>query len=249
MRADSSLESDVSDIIAVLEAERLSDVHVLGWCNGCGIAIELANRASARIASLVLLSPTLWQSGGQENAYQLGMYRIYAAVLQRPEIAPTCAAMFLEETRQGAASSSLTGDIEPNALLALPDERLAECLAAPSTASGALVRYSRRMMSDAAYPALDKLSAVSARVLVITGSHDHIVNAASTGRVLGNVASVMGHVTITGAGHYIQDTQYVYLRWLLEAFLVRSEIPASTARARSQASARRPQGRAERTNN
>jgi hypothetical protein len=98
-----------------------------------------------------------------------------------------------------------------------------------------LVHYSRRVMFDAAYPAGSKLASLAVRVMVVTGAHDHIASDSVTQKAISAITPVAAFANVTGAGHYIADLQYPYLRWLLESFLQHRVVPLSIARARTLA--------------
>jgi pimeloyl-ACP methyl ester carboxylesterase len=237
MKSSAAIEADSADIEQVLAHERLSGVAALGWCNGCSVAIDLAVRGKHRVDGVVLLCPTLWTdaAGAPASPYQAEMRTIFEAIARRPEIAATCATMFREEAAKKRELAATNRVVPPKELFGLPDACLAASLAAPTSAAAELVHYSRRMVSDTAFQALSMLAEVASPVLVITGTHDHIVSDTNARRILGRVASVAGFASVTGAGHYIQDLQYPYFRWLLECFVRDGVLPQSTARVRIQA--------------
>jgi pimeloyl-ACP methyl ester carboxylesterase len=234
MRNSCALEVDSADIEQVLALERLTGVAVIGWCNGCSVAVDLAARVKERIDAVVLLCPTLWShaDGTPVSPYQAEMRTVFEAVARRPEIAATCATMFREEAAKKVDVASSSEAVSPTDLLCLPAAGLINSLAAPTSNPDELVHYARRMVSDAAFQVGSKLAGVASPVLVITGTHDHIVNDTYTRKTLSRVPSISGFATVTGAGHYIQDLQYSYFRWLLESFVPEGALPQSTARIR-----------------
>jgi nucleoside-diphosphate-sugar epimerase/pimeloyl-ACP methyl ester carboxylesterase len=53
---DSSVDTHVRDLLAVMDAHGIAQAHVMGWCSGALVALKAAYRAPSRILSVVLLN-------------------------------------------------------------------------------------------------------------------------------------------------------------------------------------------------
>jgi pimeloyl-ACP methyl ester carboxylesterase len=77
----------------------------------------------------------------------------------------------------------------------------------------------------------EALKKLKVRTMVVMGSDDSIV---SNELVLWAMKELCRNpvtkVVLGGSGHYIQDLQYHYFRWLLTEFLVNHQSPRRTAR-------------------
>jgi pimeloyl-ACP methyl ester carboxylesterase len=77
----------------------------------------------------------------------------------------------------------------------------------------------------------EALGRLNTRTLVIMGSDDNIVSNALVRLAMNQLCqSVIMNVVLEGGGHYIQDLQYHYFRWLLTEFLQKRRSPTRTAR-------------------
>jgi hypothetical protein len=68
--------------------------------------------------------------------------------------------------------------------------------------------------------------------MVIMGADDNIVSNELVASAMKQLCSdnPVSKVVLSGSGHYIQDLQYHYLRWLLTEFLEKRQSPSRTAR-------------------
>lgn len=241
MHSDVALTQHVDDIIEVLDHEKLDSFHVLGWCNGGRIAIDLVVRNQFHVRSLTLLSPTL---RGTQGASQPGspfedrLEQIFTTVKRNQALATPLVKM-ISGFSQPPDWDGLAADPEgrAKALFAMPARESAAAFLIPMSAPPFLVNYARRTAADEAYPmadALHKLAATSIPVLLITGSHDSMVSNQSTCAALRNGGVPMVHAEVSGAGHYIQDLQYPYFLWLLQNFTSGEKIPGNTLRVKVQ---------------
>ena len=236
MRTPDGLGEHVADLLEVIAADGAAPAFVAGWCNGGRIAIRLARELADAVDGLVLLSVTLRGAdtpAAPPSAFEENLARIFLAVSANPGLA----AGFVKILKRSSAAvdwSALGDDPEKRAamLFAMPAKDFAALLQVPMSRPEYLVNYARRTSLDEAFPVMQDLKALGARVLVITGTHDHVVSNAQVLAALNECPSEVLHASIGGAGHYVQDLQYPYFRWLLEHFVRRDEPRAVPRRVR-----------------
>jgi pimeloyl-ACP methyl ester carboxylesterase len=237
MESDAALTVHADDISELLAHEGIKDLHVLGWCNGGRIAINLVTRKDYGVHSLTLLSPTLrgTKAGSQEgSAFEDQLQQIFATVTKNEALAKPLVTML---ARFGAAPDwdALANDpaARSAALFAMPAREHASAFLRPMSTGPALLNYARRTAADEAYPladALTRLESISTPVLLLMGSHDTTINNDATRSALQASGVRLTHATITGAGHYVQDLQYPQFLWALQNFTANHSVPASLVR-------------------
>lgn len=241
MNSAAGLTQHADDIAEVLEHESVDSFHLLGWCNGGRIAIHLAGRGSHSVRSLTLLSPTL--RGAQETSQPGSLFedrleQIFTTVKKTPALATPLVKMISRFT-QPPDWDGLAADPagRAKALFALPAQETAAAFLLPMSTPPFLLNYAHRTALDEAYPmdaALRTLAATGLPVFLITGSHDTMVSNETTCAVLRNAGVQLIHAEVSGAGHYIQDLQYLYFLWLLKSFSEQRTVSGNSLRVRVQ---------------
>ena len=86
-----------------------------------------------------------------------------------------------------------------------------------------------RAASDGAYPIKQALAEVLCPVVMLTGTHDAVVNTRAARDILASHGKNVLQVVSLGAGHHVHLLQYSYFRYVLDCFLSRVE-PKRTMR-------------------
>jgi pimeloyl-ACP methyl ester carboxylesterase len=229
------IRTESAHLASILDAELLEQADILAWCNGARVAIDLATWQAHRISSMVLLGPMLKGTRGvapQPSNFERDLQPLLDAVSKQSSLAP-----FVSETisRQPTSPDWSRWANAPatraQALFALPAKDLACGMMAPLTEPQSLINIARRVASDESYPMDEALGKLKTRTMVIVGSDDNIVsNALVTAAMKQMCENTIVKVDIRGSGHYIQDLQYHYFRWLLIEFLGIHRSPSRTAR-------------------
>lgn len=231
MSSDVPLTQHAEDISEVLASEHLDGIHILGWCNGGRIAIELANKCRSNVRSLTLLSPTLRAAGEKTqpgSIFEDRLEQIFTTVKKTPALAAPLVNMISRFSQppdwEGLASDA---SARAKALFALPALEIASAFLIPMSTPPFLLNYAKRTAADEAYPigeSVRSLAKSNIPALLITGSHDSMVSNRETCALLESAGLNGIHAEISGAGHYIQDLQYPYFSWLLKSFIEQSAI-------------------------
>lgn len=233
IRQFAELPADAEDISKVLDAECLSDVNLVGWCNGGRLAIETAARCAARIRSLVLVAPALSGFKGVAaipSRFEASMKKVFATLSQKPRLAGIYVNILQEQPPDWATL------VDPEAraatLFGLPPRDQSVALQSPMANVESLLNYGRRLASDAAHPVEKAFSRIEQPIMLITGNYDSQVNNDFILSVLRSRPwkTPVVHASILGAGHYPHHLQYPYFSLLLRSFLLEQRSPAATAR-------------------
>jgi pimeloyl-ACP methyl ester carboxylesterase len=230
-----SIETDSSDLASILDAESLDRADILAWCNGARVAIDLGNRRPHQISSMVLLGPMLKGIQGvtpSPSHFERDLQPLLDSVGKEPSMAPFLSKEILKRPTSPNWSRWVNAPASrAQALFALPAKEHADAMMAMLTDPQSFMNIARRVASDESYPMDHALGKLQARTMVIMGADDSIVS----NELVSSAMKQLSHntilkVVVEGSGHYIQDLQYHYFRWLLTEFLEKHRSPLRTAR-------------------
>ncbi len=230
------IATESTDLGSILDAESIERIEVVAWCNGTRLAIELATLQPARIGSIVLLTPTFKGLSGKvalPSQFERDLQLLFDSVLQQPDLAEFFCQTIAEQGRELPDWDRLKDQPAKRAqkLFEMPSQKHAGVIVAPMTEPESFLNMTYRVASDENHATKETLQRLTGRMLVLMGSHDHIVSNGLTLCALEQIKpnSVVA-VTVSGAGHYIHDLQYRYFRFLLDRFLPDRGQILSTAR-------------------
>ncbi len=113
----------------------------------------------------------------------------------------------------------------------MPAKDHADAMTVMLTDPQSIINIARRVASDESYPMDGALGKLQPRTMVIMGSDDSIVSNELVSLAVQQLChNSRSQAVIRGSGHYIQDLQYHYFRWLLTEFLENGQPPRTTTR-------------------
>ena len=225
LHTDTTAEMDAADAALAVQQEGFDRVDVLAWCNGHLPAIELTGKTA--VDSVVLLAPSFFTSDERfATVYGRKILGMLDVVRREPAMTSALCKFTLAQVTASAADPAKSG----LPVWSLPDRARVFEIASPMATTPSLTRYAGRLASDSIYPLRQKLATLTNRLMVITGNDDHIASDAAATELLAAARVRNTRIRMAGAGHYIQDLQYRYLRTLLESFLVDRSEPRPLAR-------------------
>ncbi len=225
LHTDTTAEMDAADAALAVQQEGFDRVDVLAWCNGHLPAIELTGKTA--VDSVVLLAPSFFTSDERfATVYGRKILGMLDVVRREPAMTSALCKFTLAQVTASAADPAKSG----LPVWSLPDRARVFEIASPMATTPSLTRYAGRLASDSIYPLRQKLATLTNRLMVITGNDDHIASDAAATELLAAARVRNTRIRMAGAGHYIQDLQYRYLRTLLESFLVERSEPRPLAR-------------------
>jgi pimeloyl-ACP methyl ester carboxylesterase len=229
----SDLWQDVGDLQSVLEVEDFGTFDVIAWCNGSRVGIELARRMPERVASLMLVAPTFHGAiDGAEfpSPFEDSIPLVYEMLVQDPSRGST----LLNHLTHVMPSEELAGlkddsQKRANTTLSLPPQVLARDLGMPFATVKSLRHCVERCARDEQYDVRGALAEVRCPLMLLTGTHDTVINTDAARVVLAQSGCKALSVKVLGAGHHLQWLPYPYFRYVLECLLARVS-PVETAR-------------------
>ncbi|MGH7933381.1 MAG: alpha/beta fold hydrolase [Candidatus Binataceae bacterium] len=175
-----------ADAVAVLDALKLARAHIFGISMGGMIAQELALNFSTRVHGLIL--------GCTNSGMAHAVMGDPAAVAS---LSPTSDLPLMEQARRALTACCSTGFVASEQGRRFIDERLADLGKYPVTP---LHTYARQWDAITKFDTFDRLCAIKASTLVITGSDDTIVPAKNSEILQERIAGAKLH-EIKGASH------------------------------------------------
>lgn len=229
------IRTDSRDLAAILDAESLQQTDILAWCNGARVAVDLANCRAQQLSSMVLLGPMLKGVKGVTacpSTFERDLQPLLDAVSKDSSLAPFLAQVIAKQPGSPEWGRWMNAPASrAQALFAMPAKEHADAMIAMLTDAQSFINIARRVASDESYPMNDALRKLPTRTLVIMGSDDNIAgNQLALSAMKQMCHNAISMVTLKDSGHYIQDLQYHYFRWLLTEFLENHRAPQGTAR-------------------
>lgn len=217
----------VDALAAMLAEQNARPCHLVGWCTGPKMVLELHRRDPGVARSLVFLNGTFHRLDERDPAatsYEAQLERLARTIDAHPGVASTMGEYFATVVEREAAELARDLARYPAAeglaerLLAAVPETLHGAVVAPFGEQERLIAYARGVLdflrSDAGS---DGLAEVSVPLLSVSGPFDAVASPEVARRVAGRVPGGR-HVELAGAGHYAIHDRAVEVAELLEGF-------------------------------
>lgn len=206
----------------VLAEEHITNALALGWSNSARLTVHLCGSYPERIGKMVLLSPTfqgLRTAPPMLRKYQAQMKEAIDTIIESPDLADHLADIVKKSYSAVNWSSLAAKEIQRESrLLTLGAADTLEDRAAPFGNGASLLNYATSTAAEHDFPIEQTLARLPQPVLLITGRQDDLVNNDHTRACFAAAGLRYLEADVMGAGHYIHELQYHYLRYLLEAF-------------------------------
>lgn len=231
------LSDQVADLRAVLAAEGVDGCHLLAWCTGPKVALELYRRDPAVVRSMVFLNGSfrvLDRPDDPDTAYERNLEAMCRAVAGRPSLAGTMRRMLGGEL---AERPDLSAEPDPHRwaeqVLASPPDALAEELRRPFATGPVLVAYARQLLDFWSRDSLAHAPRVTVPVLGVTGELDRIAAPERLERDVRRFPDAR-HVRLPAANHHVMHDRPRELAALLTGFFERPDRPGPGVPAPAQ---------------
>ncbi|UUY08382.1 alpha/beta fold hydrolase [Pseudomonas sp. J452] len=219
-------EDHIRDACAIIEAERLSHCHTIGWCTGPKLSIQLADRYPQVIRSLTFITPAFKGVSGfsGDTRYERNMEPLCKLVDRKPEAAGSLIksmnAYFAdrsdESERFGVSETGAHESIKN--VLGMVDRNLRPLLMAPFVSETSILNYSRQLLQFWKHDVIDYVPKIHQPVMLLTGSHDEIASPVLGIEVTRQFRNAIGF-QIEGGSHYIHKEQHQIVTSLIRKFL------------------------------
>jgi pimeloyl-ACP methyl ester carboxylesterase len=222
--ADNYADDYVADVAEVLRSAGIDRCHVVSWCSGAKLAIELADAIPGSIRSLSLIAPSfagIESPQGCDSAYEKNLHTMCRIVRQMPKSAGNMASSMTAIMHK---SSNDLDRFHRNAkdavdVFELPDAHHLPLLYRPFSSAQNMVAFSQQLMHFRAHDITPRLGkqTLQVPVMLVTGRTDTTTSASRAKDICGRLPHIVGF-EIEGSSHYLIHQNYRIVADLLRAF-------------------------------
>lgn len=214
----------VADVRTVLSCEGVNRCHVVSWCGGSKLAIELAHALPDAVESLSFIAPSFAGmdgfSGG-DSAYEKSLHTMCKIVNQAPKAAANMASSMMAIMNKGGGDLDRFDQARKEAVdvLELADSHHLPLLYRPFSSAQNMIDFSAQLMRFRSHDITSRLlgERMQLPVMLITGSTDTTTSSERAKDICGGLGNIAGF-EIQGGGHYLIHQNYAIVAELLTAF-------------------------------
>lgn len=197
------LETQISDLYAILQHEQIKTCHLLAWCTGAKVAVDFALQHPPCVASLTLLNSTFKSFAAPDlpqSDFEHNLESLCLAVSKRPELAHS---VMKSLSFRGPARElhNLESKELGEAVLAQMNKDLQAHVMAPFQSEMTTLNYAGQLVEFWSHDVLSKAPLVQAPVLLISSEYDQIASPEASARAA-RLFPQATHIRVPGATHY-----------------------------------------------
>lgn len=213
------VENHVQDGLHILEAEDLRRCHLIGWCTGGKLALEIASRVPDRVASITCLTPSFKGVKGEsmDTKYEENMESICRLVDADPNNTRMVQRFIGDILGGNGAASDDPINANVNTVLSMVNRTVRPLLLAPFVAERSILNYARQLLDFWSQDISDLYGRVEQPIMLLTGERDEIASAPLARKVIARFPNAVGFQVLNGS-HYIQKENYADIKGVLDGF-------------------------------
>lgn len=210
--SDRPVEEFVDDVRAILAEAGVTRVHVLSWCGGVKLAMELAEALPEAVRSLGFVAPSFAGTGGPAGAdsvYEKNLLTMCGMVAKMPKTAATMAANMRAILARGDNDiDRFRADRKDRVqVFELADKSRLPQLYQPFLDGDSLAQFSAQLVRFRAHdvaPLLPRIAARRTPTLLLTGRHDATTSSARA-REICTAFEGRREIELRQGSHYMID--------------------------------------------
>ena len=222
---DRYIDAFVEDAKAILTEERTDSCHLLGWCSGPKLALELANKLPELVDSLMMLTPSFPGVSGYENQdsiFEKNLLTMCKLVDKMPRAAkmmvPSMASLRAKQDGDLNRFDKAVSKEKTESIFSLANESFSKLLYEPFTNEALLVNYSRQLMNFRQHDIAELVNTVEQPVLLLTGSADTTTSSDRAIALCKSLKNITGF-EIQGGNHYLHTEQPALTAKIVAGFI------------------------------
>jgi pimeloyl-ACP methyl ester carboxylesterase len=224
-RSEHYVQDYLDDIAAMTAAEGIEQFHLLSWCSGAKLAMELVSARPQAVKSLCMITPSfagMEGVAGNDSGYEKNLHTMCKLVNQMPKTAPNMANSMMAIMKKNANDLERfqKGIKDAVDILGLVDEVHLPLLYQAFSNGDNLLAYSRQLMRFRAHdirPCLDS-SAMQLPILLITGQVDATTSSERARDICKKLPQAIGF-ELQGGSHYLLHQNFQLVAALLSGFI------------------------------
>ncbi len=222
---DRYIEGFVEDAKALLNEERADSCHLLGWCSGPKLALELADKLPELVDSVMMLTPSFPGVTGfdnQDSAFEKNLLTMCSLVNKMPRAAksmvPSMAAMRAKQEGNLDRFDEAISKAKTENVFSLANESFSKLLYEPFTDETLLVNYARQLMNFRQHDVAELVNTIKQPALLLTGSADTTTSSQRAIALCKSLKNITGF-EIQGGNHYLHTEQPALTAKIVAGFI------------------------------
>ena len=217
-----TVRDHIDDAIRILEAEDLRDCHLIGWCTGGKLGLEVSARAPERVRSVTCLTPSFKGLAGEsmDTSYEQNMEPICRLVNKQPSQAKLVQ-KFIGDFFAGARGDGSRADgIDENVtnIMSMVSRTVRPLLVAPFVSEESILNYARQLVEFWAHDVSHLYGRITRPILLLTGEKDGIASPELAHKVIPRFGPAAGFKVLDGS-HYVHKDSYLDVKRMLDGFV------------------------------
>jgi pimeloyl-ACP methyl ester carboxylesterase len=218
--------NDIDAIIAAITAaEGIEQFHLLSWCSGAKLAMELVCAKPQAVKSLCMITPSfagMEGVAGNDSGYEKNLHTMCKLVNQMPKTAPNMANSMMAIMKKSAHDLERFQKVSKDAvdILGLVDEVHLPLLYEAFSNGDNLIAYSRQLVRFRAHDIRPCLGnpAMQLPVMLVTGNADATTSSERAKDICKQLPNVLGF-ELQGGSHYLLHQNFQLVAALLSGFI------------------------------
>jgi pimeloyl-ACP methyl ester carboxylesterase len=217
----------ISDISTVMAMEGIDHCHVLSWCGGAKLAMELTCAAPAMVKSLTLVTPSfagMEGFAGSDSSYEKNLHTMCKLVNKMPKTAGSMASnmMAIMEKSSKDFDRFIPGNKDSVDVLGLVDDYHLPLVYQPFSSAENLIEFSNQLIRFRSHDVtklLQNTTLKSIPIMLMTGTAD----ATTSSDKAKDICKSLNHFAefeLPGGSHYIVHQNYEMVCELIEEFMM-----------------------------
>lgn len=219
------LKDQVEDLDMILQHEKISACHLVGWCTGPKVAIDFYLQGPEAVISMVFLNSTFKCFGSSaelDTDYERNFEPLCRVLEKHPSMAPS----IMKSLQSGEQEDvNLLDETDSEQLskrvLALMNNALKPHVRAPFQSTTRVVNYARQVLDFWSCDTITKAAQVKIPVLLVSSEYDQVASPAMS-RMAARLFPRVSHVHVQDATHYCLYDRPHFIAELMERFFQNS---------------------------
>ena len=216
------LDEQIADAEAILRQENIETCHLVGWCTGPKVAMEVYLRHPSLVRSMAFLNATFKCKGSPEeldSAYEHNMESLCRMLMRKPAAAATARQTFrakAEDDEREMLKGPDNEEISVNVLSRMNVD-VRTLVLAPFETEETILNYAHQLTDFWSYDSRPKARQIQVPVLLMGAEYDQVATPA-TSEIVSALFPKACHVHVSGATHYCLYDRAEFVADLLRTF-------------------------------
>ncbi len=176
-----TIEDQTNRILKVLDEIGIAKAGLVGWCSGCGVLLNFAQKHSERVNKMVLLNGSYLEGDHVKTLFEKNMVLIMPKIVKTPSYAKVVQKVISSSSKRGSNDTTFETEVSglADSFLYSTNASLFYLTSKPFETEESIISYAKYVDSYVNM-SFDKINEIEVPVLCLTGDQD------TTTSILGN---------------------------------------------------------------